>query len=126
MGEGYTGDDSHGKKYIDIVRFIDDVSFRLKAQLINSIGNVRITRSGLRTLIAQLEAILTPLVEADVLNSFEVVVPLLALLDKDPATRTAVEQQRIHDAEVKRLVQVLASLKYAGAVHRISISLKFD
>ncbi|MEV7393437.1 hypothetical protein [Streptomyces sp. NPDC091215] len=126
MGEGYTGDSSHGKKYIDVVRFVDDVSFQLKARLISSIGNVRITRSGLRTLIAQMEAILTPLVEADVLNSFEVVVPLLALLDKDPATRTAEETQRIHDAEVARLVQVLAALKYAGAVHRISISLKFD
>jgi len=105
---------------------VDDVSFQLKARLINSIGNVRITRSGLRTLIAQLEAVLTPLVEAGVLNSFEVVVPLLALLDKDPATRTAEEAQRIHDAEVARLVQVLAALQYAGAVHRISISLKFD
>ncbi|WP_254897341.1 hypothetical protein [Amycolatopsis sp. Hca4] len=126
MGEGYTGDSSHGKKYIDVVRFTDDVAFQLKARLINSIGNVRITRSGLRTLIAQLEAVLTPLLEADVLTGFEVVVPLLALLDKDPATRTAEETQRIHDAEVARLVQVLAALQYAGAVHRISISLKFD
>ncbi|MEU5261574.1 hypothetical protein [Amycolatopsis sp. NPDC021455] len=126
MGESYTGDASHGKKYIDVVRFVDDVSFQLKARLISSIGNVRITRSGLRTLIARMEAILTPLVETDVLNGFEVVVPLLALLDKDPATRTPEETQRIHDAEVARLVQVLAALKYAGAVHRISISLKFD
>jgi hypothetical protein len=126
MGEGYTGNPGGGKKFIDVVRFVDDVSFRLKAQLISSIGNVRITRSGLRALIARMEAVLTPLVEADVLTGFEVVVPLLALLDKDPATRTAEEQQRIHDAEVARLVQVLAALKYAGAVHRISVSLKFD
>lgn len=126
MGEGYTGDPGSGKKYIDVCRFVDDVSFKLKAQLISSIGNVRITRSGLRALVAQMEAVLTPLLDADVLNSFELVVPVLTLLDKDPATRTAEENRRIHDAEVARLVQVMAALEYAGAVHRISITLKFD
>jgi hypothetical protein len=47
MGEGYTLDAD--RPYIDIVRTIDDVSFRLKAKLIRSIGNLRISRSGLRT-----------------------------------------------------------------------------
>ena len=125
MGEGYTGDPS-GKKYIDVVRFVDDVSFRLKAALINSIGNVRISRSGLRALVAQLDAVLNPLVDADILNSFELVVPVLTLLDKDPATLTADEAGAIHTAEVQRLVQVSAALEYAGAVHRIAINLKFD
>jgi hypothetical protein len=126
MGEGYTGNPGSPKKYIDTVRFIDDVSFRLKAQLINSIGNVRISRSGLRALIAQMEAILNPLVDADVLNSFELVIPILALLDKNPATLTADEAEQIHQAEVQRLVQVLAAVEYAGAVHRITITLKFN
>jgi hypothetical protein len=126
MGEGYTGSPGSGKKYVDVVRFVDDISFRLKAQLISSIGNVRISRSGLRALIAQMEAILTPFVDAEVLNRFEIVVPVLTLLDKDPATRTAAEADLIHQAEVQRLVQVLAAVEYAGAVHRISVTLKFD
>ncbi|MFD4507793.1 hypothetical protein [Streptomyces sp. NPDC058457] len=126
MGEGYTGDPGGGKRYMDVVRMVDDLSFRLKAQLIHSIGNVRISRSGLRALVAQMEAILTPLLDADVLNSFEVVVPVLTLLDKDPATLSAAEAAAIHAAEVQRLVQVLAAVEYAGAVHRISITLKFD
>jgi len=126
LGEGYTGNPGSPKKYIDIVRMVDHVSFLLKAQLIGSIGNVRISRSGLRALIAQMEAILSPLVDADVLNSFEVVVPVLTLLDKDPTTLTDAETQAIHTAEVERLVQVLAAVEYAGAVHRISIDLKFD
>jgi hypothetical protein len=125
MGEGYTGNPG-GKKFMDIVRFVDQASFLLKAQLISSIGNLRISRSGLRALIAQMEAVLGPFVDSGVLNSFEVVVPLLTLLDKDPATLTADEAQRIHDAEVARFVQVLAALEYAGAVHRIQINLKFD
>jgi hypothetical protein len=126
MGEGYTGDPGGSKKYIDIVRFVDHLSFLLKAQLIGSIGNVRISRSGLRALVAQMEAILAPLVESGVLNSFEIVVPVLTLLDKDPATLTDTQARRIHDAEVQRLVQVLAAVEYAGAVHRLSIDLKFE
>jgi hypothetical protein len=126
MGEGYTGDPSNGKKFIDVVRVIDDISFRLKAQLISSIGNIRISRSGLRALIAQMEAVLNPLQDAGVLNSFEIVVPVLALLDKDPATLTADEAAAIHTAEAQRLVQVATAVEYAGAVHRISITLNFN
>ena len=125
LGEGYTGDPA-GKKFIDIVRTVDDVSFRLKAQLIKSIGNLRISRSGLRALVAQMEAVLGPLVSAEVLDGFELIVPLLTLLDKDPATLTADELNRIHTANVQRLVQVLAAVRYAGAIHRISITLKFE
>lgn len=125
LGEGYTGDPA-GKKFIDIVRTVDDVSFRLKAQLIKTIGNLRISRSGLRGLVAQMEAVLGPLVSAEVLDGFELVVPLLILLDKDPATLTADELNRIHTANVQRLVQVFAAVRYAGAIHRISISLKFE
>ncbi|WP_043686934.1 hypothetical protein [Streptomyces xylophagus] len=126
MGEGYAGDPGSPKKYIDVCRFVDHLSFLLKAQLIGSIGNVRISRSGLRALVAQMEAVLSPFVDAGVLNSFELVVPVLTLLDKDPATLTPDEANRIHTAEVQRLVQVLAAVEYAGAVHRISIDLKFD
>ena len=125
LGEGYTGDPA-GKKFIDIVRTVDDVSFRLKAQLIKSIGNLRISRSGLRGLVAQMEAVLGPLVSAEVLDGFELIVPLLVLLDKDPATLTADELNRIHTANVQRLVQVLAAVRYAGAMHRISILMNFE
>ncbi|WP_198655128.1 hypothetical protein [Streptomyces geranii] len=125
MGEGYTGN-AGGTKYIDAVRTVDDLNFRLNAQLIRTIGNVRISRSGLRALIARLEAILVPEVQNDVLNGFEVFVPLLTLLDKDPATLTPAEAERIHQAEVRRMVQIMVAIHYAGALHRLSITLKFD
>ncbi|MCA1705894.1 MAG: hypothetical protein LC808_22595 [Actinobacteria bacterium] len=125
MGEGYTGNPG-GKKHIDIVREVDDITFRLNAQLIKTIGNVRISRSGLRALIAQLEAILGPEVQRDVLNGFEVVVPLLALLDKDPATLTAAEARQIHDAEVQRVVQIMVAIQYTGSTERLVVTLKID
>ena len=125
MGEGYTGNPG-GKKYIDIVRTIDDVSFRLKAQLIKTIGNLRISRSGLRALIAQMEAVLEPLVRGEVIEGYDIVIPILILLDKDPNTLTVGQLQQINDAQSQRVVEVLAAVDYAGAIHRLAITLKFE
>jgi hypothetical protein len=125
LGEGYTGDPG-GKKYIDIVRTIDNVSFLLKAQLIRSVGNVRISRSGLRALGAQLEAVLEPLVRQGVIEGYDVQMPILMLLDKPAASLTADELNQIHDAQAQRVIEVLVSVDYAGAIHRVALTLKFE
>jgi hypothetical protein len=125
MGEGYTGAPG-GKKYIDIVRTIDDISFRLKARLINAIGALRISRSGLRALIAQMEAELTPLVRSEVIEDFEIVIPILALLDKSPDALTDAELTQINNAQSNRVVEVLVAVDYAGAIHRLAVTLKFE
>jgi hypothetical protein len=125
MGEGYTGNPG-GKKYIDIVRTVDDVSFRLKARLIKSIGTLRISRSGLRSLQAQMEAVLNPLVSSEVIEGYDTVIPILALLDKDPASLTEAEREQIKPAKNDRFVQVLVSVDYAGAIHRLTLDLKFE
>jgi len=125
MGEGYTGNPG-GKKYIDIVRTIDDVSFQLKARLIRSIGALRISRSGLRSLVAQMEAVLTPYVMNEVIESYAIVVPVLILLDKVPASLTGTELTVIQNAHSDRLVEVLVAVEYAGAIHRLAITLKFE
>ena len=124
MGEGYTGNPG-GKKYIDIVRTIDDVSFRLKAQLIKTIGTLRISRSGLRALEGQMEAVLQPLVQNEVIEGFTITIPLKTLLDKDPNTLTPAELNQINNAQNQRVVEVLVAVDYAGAIHRLSITLKF-
>lgn len=125
MGEAYTGNPG-GKKYIDIVRTIDDVSFRLKARLIKSIGALRISRSGLRTLVAQMEAVLNPLVSNEVIAGYDIVVPVLVLLDKEPTSLTDAEQTQINNAQSERVVEVLVAVDYAGAIHRLAITLKFE
>lgn len=125
MGEGYTGNPG-GKKYIDIVRTVDHVSFLLKAQLIKTIGALRISRSGLRALAAQMEAVLEPLVRSEVIESYDIVMPILTLLDKDPDTLTPAESNQIHNAQAQRVVEVLVAVDYAGAIHRLAITLKFE
>ncbi|MEU6238541.1 hypothetical protein [Kitasatospora sp. NPDC047058] len=127
LGEGYTGNGGLGKKkFIDIVRTVDDVSFRLKAQLIKTIGNLRISRSGLRALIGQMESVLDPLQRAEVLDSYRIDIPLLRLLDKDPATLTASEGAQINNAHAQRVVDTLVTVEYAAALHRLDIALKFQ
>ena len=124
LGEGYTGDPGGGKKYIDVVRTLDNVSFLLKARLIRSIGNIRISRSGLRTLAAQLEAVLDPLVAQGVIEGYDIVIPILNLLDKP--VRTASEQDQVDNAQAERVVEILLLADYAGAIHRVALTFTFE
>jgi hypothetical protein len=126
MGEGYSGDPGGGRKFIDVVRVIDDVSFRLKAQVIKTIGNLRISRPGLRGLITQMEVVLIPLVDLGVLDDYQIHVPLLGILDKEEAARTDQEKAALTQAHAQRLVQVTVAVSYAAAIRRISIDLVFS
>ncbi len=124
MGEGYTlGAD---QPYIDIVRTIDEISFDLKAALIRSIGVLRVTRAGLRALVSEMSAVLQPLQDDGVIDSYLVFFPLLILLDKDPAKLSDVELQEIHNAQATRTVNSIVTVQYAGAIHRLNITLKFE
>jgi hypothetical protein len=124
MGEGYTlGAD---QPYIDIVRTIDEISFDLKAALIRSIGVLRVTRAGLRALSAAMSAVLQPLQDDGVIDSYLVFFPLLILLEKDPNKLTDVELQEIHNAQATRTVASIVTIEYAGAIHRLNITLKFE
>ncbi|MGW6058057.1 hypothetical protein [Streptomyces sp. NPDC055189] len=124
LGEGYTGN-SAGNKYIDVTRTIDDVSFRLKARLIKAVGALRISRSGLRSLVVQMDAVLAPLVADEVIEGYGITIPILDLLDTDPTALDEAQRKRIDDAQTSRLAEVLVTIDYAGAMHRISINLKF-
>ena len=126
MGEGYISGDVKKAPYIDIIRTIDDVSFRLKAQLIQSIGVLRINRPGLRTLESQMAAVLEPLKKREVIDNYDVFMPLLVLLDKDPATLSLLEAQQIKNARDARTVDTIITVTYAGAIHRLNITLKFQ
>lgn len=124
LGEGYTlGAD---QPYIDIVRTIDEISFALKAALIRSMGILRVTRSGLRALAAEMNAVLQPLEDDGVIDSYLVFFPLQTLLDKDPAKLADVELQQIHNAQASRTVGSIVTVEYAGAIHRLNITLKFE
>jgi hypothetical protein len=125
LGEGLTADPSQNKKYIDIVRTIDDVNFRIKAELIRAIGNFRVSRSGLRSIATLVQSVLSPLVNLQVIEDYLVYIPLLVLLDKDPNTLSTGELTQIQQAQATRSVDIVATVTYAGAIHRLHVKLVF-
>jgi hypothetical protein len=123
LGEGYT---SGPMGFIDIRRTVDDITFRLKARFINAIGNVRMSRAGLRTLLLQAEAVLSQLVADGVIDGFDATIPVLELLDADPATLSDVQLQRIKEIQDSRVAKVLVSVDYNGGIHRIDVGFTLD
>ncbi|MFE1546160.1 hypothetical protein [Streptomyces sp. NPDC058718] len=125
LGEGYTGaSGTTDKKYIDIVRTLDDITYRLKASLIASIGELRISRTGLRALAGEMEAVLEPLRRSEVIDDYLVVVPVLALFDKPQPTPE--DQELIAKARRERFAEAMVRITYAGAIHRLTINLTFE
>jgi hypothetical protein len=125
MGEGYTGNPA-GQKFIDTRRLTDHLTFKLKARLIRTIGSVRMTRIGMRSVAIQMEAILDPLVQEQIIDQYSITIPLLDLLDADPASLTPAQLQTIKDATKSRFVEVFLLVPYRGAIERITVRFKLE
>jgi hypothetical protein len=109
--------------YVDIVRVLDDIEFRLKAGLIGSIGNVRIDRLGMQGLKSRFDGILSPLETGRVIAGYSVDIPVLPILEAAEAVRTPGQIEVLGDARTSRVVEVIVSVTYAGAVHFLDVSL---
>ncbi len=127
MGESYTADGTGERLYIDIVRTIDDLVFRLKANLTNPnvIGTLRVNRPGLTGLRTIVSALLDSRVAVGEIDSYTVDIPLLAILQKDPNQRTAEETQQINTVQNSRRLDFSVSVDYAGAIHFLVVTLRF-
>ncbi|WP_435971988.1 hypothetical protein [Streptomyces sp. Qhu_M48] len=123
LGEGLTANPSGGKKYIDVVRTLDDISFRVKAALIQAVGDLRIDRPGLRTVVTLVQSVLSPLVTRGVIESYAIHIPLLVLLERERATLSADELEQIGQGRSGRNVAMEVSVVYAGVIHQIAVKL---
>jgi hypothetical protein len=120
-GRSFTTDTS--RLYPDIVRTLDHIEALLKAGLIGSIGNVRIDRLGMQALRARFDGILQPLLTSRIIADYSVEIPLLGILEAEEAARTPGQSSTLTDARTSRVVEVLLSVTYAGAVHFLDINL---
>lgn len=109
--------------YIDIVRTLDDIEFRLKAGLIGTIGDARITRSGLTRIKVRIDGILGPLVRSAVIDAYAIEIPVLNILSTPESTWTATDEALVVDARSNRKVDVNVSVTYGPAVHRLVVTL---
>lgn len=109
--------------FIDIVRVLDDIEFRLKAGLIGMVGDARITKSGLTRVKIRVEGILEPLVTRAVIDHFNVTIPLLDVLSLPESARTPGENADVATARANRTVEMLITVTYGPAVHRLRVTL---
>lgn len=116
----YTTDES--KLYIDLIRVLDDVEFRLKRGLIGAIGNVRIDRLGMQTLTGRITSILSPLKRRRVISDFSMYVPLLPILEKEEAARAADEATQLANSRTSRRVEAVVSITYGPAIHVLNVN----
>jgi len=124
FGEGRCFTSDATQLYVDIVRTLDDIDFRLKAGLIGLIGDSRITRAGLTTVRTTIQGILGPLQRAAVIDDFAVTIPLLDALSLPDSARSATDTNLITTARANRKVDILVSITYGPAVHRLHVTLQ--
>ncbi len=109
--------------YVDIVRVLDDIDFRLKAGLIGLIGSARITLSGLLRVSTRASGILGPLVRSSVIADYSVTIPVLDILRVPESTWTPTDAASVTTARAEREVDVYVSVTYGPAVHRLKVTL---
>ena len=127
MGEGFTADGTGQRLYIDIVRTIDDIAFRLKAALTSPqvIGTLRINRPGLRVLASIVRATLRGRVAVGEIDDFAVDIPIQALTELDPSALTPDQQQQLQQVQNSRQLAFNISVTYSGAIHQLVVTLTF-
>lgn len=121
-GTAYTSDTS--LKYIDLVRLLDDVEFKLKASLIGMIGDARISRSGLAAVIRRAEGVLDRVRTSGAITGYSVIVPVYDALMKPEAARSAGEAQLITETRAERLVDMTVIIVIGPAIHRLRVALQ--
>jgi hypothetical protein len=109
--------------YVDSVRVLDDIDFRLKAGLIGAIGDARITKAGLSAVKTRTEGILGPLQRNAVIDGFDVRIPVLDVLFMPEAARSPDEVRMVNTARENRRVEMIVSITYGPAVHKLLVTL---
>lgn len=124
FGEGRTFTSDATLLYIDIVRTLDDIDFRLKAGLINSVGDARITRAGMSLVRTRIDGILGPLKRAATIDDYAISIPVGDILSLPESTWSATDRATVTDARANRTVDVFVSITYGPAVHHLRVTLQ--
>jgi hypothetical protein len=124
FGEGRAFTSDASQLYVDLVRTLDDIDFRLKAGLVGLVGEARITRAGLTLIKSTVEGILGPLKRGAVIDNFSISVPLLDVLAIPESARTSTDNNIVTTARANRSVDMLVSVTYGPAVHRLRVTLQ--
>lgn len=114
------------RAFVDIMRVLDDVQFRLRAGLIGTIGDARITKPGLTLVKMTAEGIVANLKRQNIIDGYTVQIPLIDLLSLPDTALTAADKQLITEARTTRAVDMLVAIVYGPQVHRLGVTLRMD
>lgn len=109
--------------HVDLVRTLDDIEFKLRAGLIGLIGDGRITKPGMTQLKVALDGILGPLLRQQVIDAYQVDIPVLEILRTPEAARSATDNAIVTTARENRTVDMVVTITYGPAVSRLHVSL---
>lgn len=123
LAEGATFTSHRELIYVDLVRVLDDVEFRLKAGLIGLVGDARITKAGLTLLRSQIDGILGPLKLQQMIDDYDIDIPLLPILSLPENARSNPERNSVKTARENRQVPLTVTIVYGPAIHRLELTL---
>lgn len=124
MAEGALFTSDATRPYVDIVRVLDHLEFRLRAGLIGIIGDARITKPGLTLVKTDAEGILGPMKRNAVVDDFSVSIPLLDMLNIPESARTPTDVNLITNARATRAVDMTITVVYGPAIHHLGVRLR--
>ena len=119
-GRCFTTDES--LLFIDTLRVVDDIDFRLKAGLIGTIGDARITKAGMTLVKLRTESILAPLKRRAVIDDYAVAIDVLDVLNLPESAWTPADKTLVETARANRAVEVSVQFTYGPAVHRLVVT----
>jgi hypothetical protein len=123
FGDGRTYTTDATMLFVDIVRVLDQIDYELRAGLIGSIGDARITKSGMTLVKARTEGILGPLQTTAVIDNYDITMPVLDILNLPESTWTPAQQEIVTTARANRTVDMTVAITYGPAVHRLLVTL---
>jgi hypothetical protein len=124
LAEGTLFTSDATRPYVDIVRVLDDIEFRLRAGLIGTIGDARITKPGLTLLKSDAEGIIGVLKRQEVIDDFTISIPILDLLGMPASARTPTDDNLINSARASRSVDMTIAVVYGPQIHHLGITLR--
>jgi hypothetical protein len=124
FGEGRLFTSDASQLYIDLVRVLDEIDFALKAGLIGSIGDARITQAGLSLVRSRIHGILGPLKTDAVIDDYAIRIPVADILGVPAATWSPGDAATVAGARANRAVDVFVSITYGPAVHLLKVTLQ--
>jgi hypothetical protein len=120
-GRCFTTDES--LLFVDTVRILDKLHFDLRAGLIGTVGDARITRAGLTQVKVRVEGVLGPLQRQAVIDGFQVSIPVLDILGLPESARTPTDNAIVTQARLNRTVDLLIGVTLGPAFHMLQIVL---